>query len=452
MFHVKQHPESPRAAPALEKTLRVAAEAVAAVRSGHSMRNALPAALRKHRVSDSATVGAVRDLAYDTLRELARADFIVGHLVERPPKSPWADALLRVAIGQMRLAAYPPHTLFSQTVEAARTALGSRDAGFVNAVLRNAQRRWTEFEVAISARPDLRHGYPDWWLARLRAAYPEQWAAIAEEGVARAPMTLRVNRRRSTPEAVCRLLSEQGIACSIVGPISGQAPPALRIDRPRPAESLPGYREGLYSVQDAGAQLAAMWLAPAAGQRVLDACAAPGGKAAHLLEQADIDLVAVDGDAGRLSQLDRTVDRLGLIGAEGGCSTLAAHVADCRDLGRWWNGQPFDCILADVPCSGSGAIRRHVDMLWLKRDGDIAKLMSVQADILASLWRTLAPGGRLLYVTCSLFPEENGEQIAAFLARQSDARVEPIAGEDGLQLLPGPSHDGFFFARLRKLG
>ena len=452
MFHVKQHPGPAKNAPALAKTLRLAAEAVAAVQSGHSLRHAMPTVLRKHRVADAGEVGAIRDVTYDTLRELARANFIVGRLVKRPPSSTWADALLRVALGQMRLAAYPPHTLVSQAVDAARTALGNREAGFVNAVLRSAQRRWTEFDATISARPDLHYGYPDWWLARLRAAYPEQWAAIAEEGVARAPMSLRVNRRRSTPEAVCRLLSEQGIACSIVAPIAGQALPAVRIEPPRPAESLPGYREGLYSIQDVGAQLAAMWLAPEDGERVLDACAAPGGKAAHLLELGAIDLVALDQDAGRLSQLDRNVARLGLVGGDGERSTVTAHVADCRDIERWWDGRPFDRILADVPCSGSGAIRRHIDMLWLKRDGDIANLVSVQAEILGSLWRTLAPGGRLLYVTCSLFPEENGEQLAAFLARHTDARVEPIAGEVGLQLLPGPSHDGFFYARLRKLG
>jgi 16S rRNA (cytosine967-C5)-methyltransferase len=202
-------------------------------------------------------------------------------------------------------------------------------------------------------------------------------------------------------------------------------------------DALPGFAEGLVSVQDAGAQRAAEILAPTAGQRILDACAAPGGKSGHLLEVADIELLALDSDAGRTRLIEENLRRLGLL--------ATVRVADCRASSQWWNGQPFDAILADVPCSASGVVRRHPDIKYLRRESDIRRFAGLQSEILDRLWPVLKPGGKLLYATCSLFPEENGAQIDAFLVRQPAARQ--LAEE---KLLPREDHDGFFYALLQK--
>jgi len=218
---------------------------------------------------------------------------------------------------------------------------------------------------------------------------------------------------------------------------------ALLLERPVAVSRVPGFAEGCVSVQDAGAQYAADYLDLDDGLRVLDACAAPGGKTAHILETADVILTALDSDAGRARRVTENLDRLGL--------SAKVHTADCRDLERWWNGRPFDRILADVPCSASGVVRRNPDIKWLRRSDDIARFAAQQADILEALWRVLAPGGKMLYATCSVFAEENGDQVAAFAARHPDCRRIPIGGQLDCQHLPCPEHDGFFYALLEKV-
>ena len=244
-------------------------------------------------------------------------------------------------------------------------------------------------------------------------------------------MTLRVNRRRATSEAYAARLLEAGSSARQV------AANALLLAKPVTVDALPGFADGLVSIQDAGAQRAAQLLLPVAGERILDACAAPGGKAAHLLEAADIDLLALDIDATRTRRIEDNLRRLGLVAKVG--------VADCRASGDWWDGLPFDAILADVPCSASGVVRRHPDIKYLRRESDIRRFALLQADLLDQLWPLLKPGGRLLYATCSVFPEENEGQIDAFLVRQPTARrlVEE-------RLLPREEHDGFYYALLRK--
>jgi len=249
-------------------------------------------------------------------------------------------------------------------------------------------------------------------------------------------MTLRVNRRRGSVADYLELLAGAGIAARQSGEW------ALTLQRPVPVGELPGFFDGLVSVQDLGAQLAATYLGSADGERVLDACAAPGGKTGHLLELHDLDLVALDNDAGRLGRVRENLDRLGLN------ATLVA--GDAANTAAWWDGQPFDRILLDAPCTASGVVRRHPDGKWLKRPEDVQQLARQQRRLLDALWPLLKPAGTMLYATCSLFREENTDQVAAFLARHGDARSEVVPATRAGQLLPGPEMDGFFYARLLK--
>jgi 16S rRNA (cytosine967-C5)-methyltransferase len=249
-------------------------------------------------------------------------------------------------------------------------------------------------------------------------------------------MTLRVNRRKRSVEAYLAQLAALGIDARRVGEV------AVRLAQPRGVERLPGFAAGEVSVQDAGAQLAAPLLDARDGMRVLDACAAPGGKCAHLLELADLDLLALDRDAERAARIGATHARLGL--------AAEVRVADAGDPDRWWDGKPFDRVLLDVPCSASGVVRRHPDIKWLRREADLDGFAREQSRLLAALWQVLVPGGKLLYATCSVFAEENGAVIDAFLARHDDARQLPLPGIGGGSLLPDDEHDGFFYALLEK--
>jgi 16S rRNA (cytosine967-C5)-methyltransferase len=249
-------------------------------------------------------------------------------------------------------------------------------------------------------------------------------------------MTLRVNLRRTSVEQYAHRLEAAGLAARVVGEA------ALLLERPVPVERLPGFGEGDVSVQDAGAQRAAALLDLAPGQRVLDACAAPGGKSAHILERADVALTALDIDAARAQRIERNLQRLALR------ATVLA--ADCTRPQSWWDGAPFERILADVPCSASGVARRHPDLKWLRRAGDIAAFSARQGAILEALWQLLAPGGKLLYVTCSVFPQENQERVQSFLAVAERARAMPLPQGERAQWLPGPEHDGFYYALIEK--
>ncbi|MDR1934459.1 MAG: 16S rRNA (cytosine(967)-C(5))-methyltransferase RsmB, partial [Candidatus Accumulibacter sp.] len=273
--------------------------------------------------------------------------------------------------------------------------------------------------------------HPAWWLARLRRAYPDDWRGIVAAGNGPPPMTLRVNTRRISVDDYLGQLRAAEMVAEAVGSAG------LRLETPVPVERLPGFAEGWVSVQDAGAQRAAELLDPAPGARVLDACAAPGGKTAHLLERAEAEVLALDIDAARAARIVDNLERLGL--------AAEVRVADCLAADRWWDGRAFDAILADAPCSASGVARRHPDIKALRRESDIRRLARTQSAMLDALWPLLASGGKLLYATCSLFVEENAAQIDAFLARRTDARR--VAQE---QWLPNERHDGFYYALLRK--
>jgi 16S rRNA (cytosine967-C5)-methyltransferase len=415
--------------------LHGAALAVAEVIAGRNLNEALAGLWRKWPGMPPGQRGAVQDLAYSALRRHGRGDFFLGRLMEKPPGEA-VRALLLTALARLEARPEEAHTIVDQAVEAAGALARGKYKALVNGVLRNFLRRRAELEKEAVQDEGARWQHPRWWIARLRSAYPDDWQAILEAGNGRPPMTLRANRRRVAATDFLGRLAAAGLPAR---PLEGGA---ILLERPVPVERLPGFAEGLVSVQDDGAQRAAPLLDAHDGMRVLDACAAPGGKTAHVLELANVDLMALDADAGRALRVSENLFRLGLL--------AKVKPADCRDLDAWWDGRAFDRILADVPCTASGVVRRHPDAKWLRRESDIAKFARTQGEILDALWRVLAPGGKLLYATCSLFPEENGRQVAAFAARQEDCMRLPVAGAPELQLLPNEEHDGFYYALLEK--
>ncbi|HYG43147.1 MAG TPA: 16S rRNA (cytosine(967)-C(5))-methyltransferase RsmB [Bordetella sp.] len=445
-------PESPPPRPALSAVLLAAAGAVQAVGDGRSLTDALagvPPALRP----------AAQAVSFHAMRQWGWAGAIAGSLVQRSPGALF-DALLQVSLSLLRvppgedgaadglpalpgMPVYAPHTVVNQAVTAAAGQRGlSAYKGLLNASLRRFLRERAALEGAVADRPEVRWNHPGWWVDQLRAAYPDQWQAIAAAANVPAPLILRVNPRRATREQVRQALQDAGIAAEPVGAAG------LVLAQARPVTQLPGFAEGWWSVQDAAAQLAAPLLGPRDGQRVLDACAAPGGKTAHLLELADLDLLALDADATRLQRVGQNLDRLGLRS-----DRVALAAADAADLDAWWDGRPFDAVLADVPCTASGIVRRHPDIRWLRRAPDIARTAALQGRIVDALWRTVAPGGRLLYVTCSVFPAEGERQAEAFARRHADARRLDAPGQllpVAIGATPQAQHDGFFYALFAK--
>jgi 16S rRNA (cytosine967-C5)-methyltransferase len=429
--------EAPELQLPLARLLLFAAEVVAAVADGQAADDALAACLAQRPDLPKRGRPAIQDLAYTALRAYGRGDFLLGRLMAQAPKQVLLRALLLVALARLEARPAEAHLTVDQAVDAAGTVAGGRFKGLVNGVLRNFLRNAAPLESAANADEVASLRHPAWWLARLRADFPAAWRAIAEAGNGHPPMALRVNRRRMSATEYLSLLAGSGIEAVQRGEAG------ILLQRPVPVSKLPGFFEGLASVQDLGAQQAAALLDGGSGMRVLDACAAPGGKSAHLLEVADVDLTALDADDGRMVRVRENFARLG----------LAGHlvVADCRDVRSWWDGRPFERILADVPCSASGVVRRHPDIKWLRRPRDIARFCAQQAQILDALWQVLAPDGKLLYATCSVFADENSRQIMAFAERHRDCERVPVDGNLDRQLLPDGEHDGFYYASLRKM-
>ncbi|QPF75901.1 16S rRNA (cytosine(967)-C(5))-methyltransferase RsmB [Roseateles sp. DAIF2] len=446
-------PTSPIVSPPLSRLLLQVADAVQAVRDGKSLTDVLarcPAELRP----------GTQALSFHVLRLLGGAQAARAVLAPKNPP-PRVDSLLTSALALLWPGAgeppYAEHTVVDQAVEAARQRAPA-SAGFVNAVLRRFLREREATVRAAERDPQGAYNHPPWWIERVRQDWPTQWQAVLRANNEHPPMTLRVNQRQGTVAAYQERLAALGIVARPVGPL---APQALVLERAVPVTALPGFAQGAVSVQDAAAQLAAPLLLDERqdlpplpqGARVLDACAAPGGKTAHLLEQrGDLELLALDADAGRLTRVQDNLNRLAL--------QAGLKAADARDTAAWWDGRPFDAILLDAPCSASGIVRRHPDVRWLRRPGDIGALAQIQAQLLDALWPLLKPGGRLVYATCSIFKAEGQAQVDAFLQRQSEARPLPLQGFTG-HLLPltdnGPKVgegaavvDGFFYALLRK--
>lgn len=332
-------------------------------------------------------------------------------------------------------APYPAFTVVDQAVTAAQNDAKTAHAkGLINAVLRGFLREREDLLQTVAANPEAYWNYPAWWIREMQAAYPHAWQNILAAGNAVPPLTLRINRRKTTVSDYLESLASAQIPGRQVGP------QAVRLERPIPVHQIPGFEKGLVSVQDAAAQLAASLLDVHDGMRVLDACAAPGGKTGHLLETADLDLLALDSDPERLQRVTQNLVRL-------------QHHADIKTgnaaVKDWWDGKPFDRILADVPCTASGIVRRHPDIRWLRRPEDAARLATLSAQILDNLWQMLCPDGKLLMVTCSLWPQESEAQAASFAKRHHAMRL-PAPG----QLLPTvdatQDHDGLFYALFHK--
>jgi 16S rRNA (cytosine967-C5)-methyltransferase len=436
----------------LHRLLSQAADAVQGVREGRSLTELLgrvPADLRP----------GTQALAFTALRRLGGAEAARQQLAPKAPP-PRVDALLLVALALLwpdpepaSTPMYADHTLVDQAVKAAKLRAPA-SAAFINAVLRRFLREREAIVLAAEHSPLGAFNHPAWWVEKLRQDWPAQWQSILAANNRPPPMTLRVNGRFSTATGYVDRLASIGIGARALGL---PTPEAVVLDKPVPVLSLPGFAEGWVSVQDAAAQLAAPLLMGRnqaggleAGARVLDACAAPGGKTAHLLEiEPALQLTALDADAQRLTRVQDTLNRLQQK------ATLKA--ADARQPATWWDGQPFDAILLDAPCSASGIVRRHPDVRWLRRPDDIGALARIQAELLDALWPLLAPGGRLVYATCSVFRAEGQVQLDAFLQRWPDAKSHDVPGFTGHLLpvaenagRPQPPLDGFFYALITK--
>lgn len=429
----------------LWRQLQATAQVLQAVRSGQSGSVAVEAVAPHLRPG-------VQALVFHAWRQLGRAEALRKQLAKRAPP-PAADALLCVALALAWVdegAPYDAFTLVNQCVEAAkRQPATAPQANFVNACLRRFLREREALVASTDADPVARWNHPAWWITRVKKDYPQDWQAILQSANRQAPMTLRVNALQTTVPAYLQQLTESGITAQAVGDHG------IALEKAVPVGQLPGFATGRVSVQDAAAQMAAPLLLQGlpltSTTRVLDACAAPGGKTGHLLEMGVPQVTALDVDAGRCERIRQNLERLNL--------SAQVLAADAGDPTAWWDGQPFDAILLDAPCSASGIVRRHPDVRWLRRETDIAQLAALQKKLLQTLWPLLRPGGHLLYCTCSVFRMEGQEQVQTFLAHNKDASLLPSPGH----LIPSKTaktvgvpdnlqgdHDGFFYALLHK--
>jgi len=425
-----------------------ATRALAAVLAGRaSLGSSLPEQLAKVDPRDRALA---QDLAFGTARWQPRLSLLAEKLMDKPFKAGDRDleAMLLIGLYQLFHTRIPAHAAIGETVGCVDKLKKSSAKGLLNAVLRRAQREYDSLLPALEHDPAARLAHPRWLQKALKARWPEHWEAIATANNLHPPLILRVNRRQGSRDAYLAELAAAGINAV---PCAFSAD-GIRLLQPQDVTALPGFAAGRLSVQDEAAQLAAELLELAPGQRVLDACAAPGGKTCHLLEREPglAEVVALDADAGRLQRVEQNLARLGL--------TARTLAADGRAVADWWDGTPFQRILLDAPCSATGVIRRHPDIKLTRQASDIAPLVQLQGELLDALWPTLEVGGILVYATCSVLPEENSSNLAAFLARTPGARELDIPATWGLaqphgrQLLPQPDgHDGFYYCKLIKI-
>jgi len=429
----------------LWRQLQVTAHVLTEVRSGHSLTPVL------ERVDRDLRPG-IQALSFHVMRFLGRAQALCRKLASRAPPEP-VDALLCTALALIWREADAPYetfTLVDQAVEAAKRSPSTRaQASFVNACLRRFLRERDLLVKATDPDPVARWNHPRWWVDRLKKEHPERWEAILSADNTPAPMTLRANVRRVTAADYLQTLQTVGISAT------AQGPSGIVLDHALPVQVIPGFSDGMVSVQDGGAQMAAPLLLRGMDStealNILDACAAPGGKTAHLLEVSTARVTAMDIDPKRCERITQNLQRLGL--------TAKVLTADAAKPASWWDGELFDAVLLDAPCTASGIVRRHPDVRWLRRESDVSQLAAVQSGLLKSLWPLVKPGGRLLYCTCSVFREEGSDQIKAFVANNTNAVLQPSPGHlmphfwaGGVTVpdnLTG-DHDGFFYALLEK--
>ena len=430
----------------LRRSLKLAARARELIEAGATLEKALTAAGAGTGKDERA---AMQALVYNAVRRILLTEGLIKKLAKRPPV-PAVRHLLACALSELMDRPEKSYAIVNETIAAAKADPETEfAAGFLNACLRRFTRDKDTLLAALMRDPCVKFNAPRWWIERLDRTLGRETAdKVLALNLTRPPLTLRVNRRKTTPEAWCKKAAALGQRAT---PLAGDA---VLVAEPLPVEALYGFKEGLVSVQDAGAQLAAHYLEPQAGERILDACAAPGGKTAHLLEIADCDVTALEIDPVRAARIQENLERL----------QLEAHVAcaDAAQTGAWWDGKPFDKILLDAPCTASGIARRHPDIVFFREPRDITELAKQQHKLLETLWPCLKVGGRLLYVVCSIFDEEGRSQIRRFTDAHPDAHLTALPGLDRSELRLTPSaegpddygiagpHDGFFYALLTK--
>lgn len=419
-----------------------AARAVASVMGGRSLDDALTRADRGLTPGDKSLS---RALSYGVLRDHGLLSDIVNQMLKAPmPGEPEVLALIEVGLFQLRSMRVSAHAAVSETVSACELIEKPKFRGLINALLRRYQRESEALEATAMSRQTALFSCPPWLIEQVRRDWPDCWESILTAGNQQGPMTLRVNARKSSPTDYLHKLSLAGIKGALIPGVQD----AILLESAVPVARLPAFDQGEVSVQDASAQLAVDLLELESGHRVLDACAAPGGKTCHMLERADVQVLAIDREAPRLPRLTESLRRLSVKAETRAC--------EAQRLADRWNGAKFDRILIDAPCSGTGVIRRHPDIKWLRRETDIAQLASEQSEILTSLWPLLATGGKLVYATCSIFSEEGDNVIQSFLRSEPGARLEKLDAEwgqssrFGRRIAPGGAFDGFYYACLRK--
>ena len=410
----------------------LAAHSVAAVEAGRNLSDVLAEIWRDHPQLSAQERGALQDIAYGCQRFSGSLRALLGLMLNKPLPRADIRSLILAALYQLAYSRNAAHAVVNEAVRAAGKIGKGQYKAVTNALLRRFLRERDSLMQQAQQSSEGRYNLPDWWLERLQRDYPEHWLQITEAFNSHPPMTLRINRRHGNAEGYLEKLAAEGIAGKVLDEY------AVILDEAVPVSRLPGFSDGLVSVQDFGAQQAAYILKPADGERILDACAAPGGKSGHILELANCSLTALDIDEGRLKRVADNLSRLGF-------QTASLHRADAADLSSWYDGNPFDAVLADVPCTASGVTKRNPDIKWLRRPADGGKTARQQETMLDNLWSVLKPGGRMLLATCSLFHEENDGQLQRFLRRHPDA-----ACTESLTLLPKHTQDGFYYALIRK--
>ncbi len=425
-----------------------AAKAVAAVMTGRNLDDALAAVSAPLSAAD---LSLLKAMAYGVVREFSTLNWLVGRMLQKPLREePLVAALLACGVYQLRAMRVPAHAAVAETVAAAEVLGKPWAKGLTNALLRRYQREADAIEATLPPDVEVRQSYPEWLVRQIKRDWPGAWRSVLAAGNTQAPMTLRVNRRRGDREAFAADLSTAGIGHLL----PRTTPDAVILNEPLPVERIPGFADGRVSVQDLSAQLAADLLGAEPGMRVLDACAAPGGKTAHLIERSEgLDVIAIESEAARLGRIRDTLGRLGLD------AMLVHH--DAADTAGWWKGKKFDRILIDAPCSGTGVIRRHPDIKWLRRETDIPTMAAQQLRLLRALWPLLKPQGVLVYATCSILKAEGEDVARAFMAEQPEAVEQVIDpspyamwGEDcglGRRIEPGGDFDGFYYVRWVKV-
>lgn len=409
----------------------LATQTLSAVENGQNLSDALSHIMEHHPNLHAQDRGMLQDIAYGCQRFAGSLKYMLNQLLNKPIDNRLLEHYLLIALYQLHHTRNAPHAVVNETVNNIAKIGHGQYRSLANAILRRFLREKETLSQSVKFNDVAKYNLPNWLIQKLKNQYPKHWHNIINAFQTHPPLTLRVNRRHLNAEQYLAQLQQLNIAAKQLDDY------AIRIISPMPVHQLPHFTEGFVSVQDFGAQQAAYLLNPQANERVLDACAAPGGKTGHILELADCHLTALDIDSKRLARVAENLARLQL--------QATLHCAPAQHLDQWWNQQPFDAILADIPCTASGTIKRHPDIKWLRRPSDAHKTAQQQQAILNALWHTLKSGGRMLLATCSIFTEENEQQCQQFLQRHSDATLQTEQ-----MLLPSEKQDGFYYALLLK--